>query len=231
MIFSAGSVKDAIFLIVAAVISLSVHEFAHAFAAHKCGDDTAYNFGRMSLNPLRHLDPFGFLSMLFMGFGWAKPVPVNMRGLRKPRRDIALVSIAGPASNFIMAFFGIGVLRLLLAINPFLFYTIEDTFTQKLTHNFLDFFWYFCILNVGLGIFNLIPIPPLDGSKILASLLPPKWGVRFIRLERYAPIFIMVIFALSYFDIFDPLFYPLVWLRAQILHLFTLPFGFGVTLF
>lgn len=223
MIFSAGSIKNAVFIIVAAIISLSVHEFAHAFAAHKCGDDTAYSFGRMTLNPLKHLDLFGFLSMLFMGFGWAKPVPVNMRGLRKPRRDMALVSLAGPASNFILAFLGVGVIRLLYLVNT------ESEFVYNLAFNFFLFFTYFCILNTGLGLFNLIPIPPLDGSKVLASLLPPKWGYRFIMLERYAPIFMMAIFALSYFEIFDPLFYPLVWLRTQILHLFTLPFGFGGT--
>ena len=227
MIFNVTSIQQAIFIIVVTVISLSAHEFAHAFTAHLCGDDTAYSYGRMTLNPLKHLDPFGFLAMLFMGFGWARPVPVNMRGLRNPRRDIALVSIAGPMSNFIMAFLAIGIIRLLLVINPLLYYDVQDTFTQKLTGNFFEFFWYFSVLNVGLGLFNLIPIPPLDGSKVLSSLLPPKWGYKFIMLERYTPIFMIALFALSYFDVFDPLFYPLIWLRAQILHLFSLPFFFG----
>ncbi|MBO4500942.1 MAG: site-2 protease family protein [Clostridia bacterium] len=221
MIFAVTSVKEIIFILVVTIISLSVHEFAHAFTAHLCGDDTAYSYGRMTLNPIKHLDPFGFLAMLFMGFGWARPVPVNMRGLKNPRRDMALVSLAGPLSNFILAFFGVAIIRLLFLVET------ENEFVFNLTYNFYLFFAYFSILNVGLGLFNLIPIPPLDGSKILSSLLPPKWGYKFMMLERYTPIFMVVLFALSYFDAFNTLFYPIVWLRSRILHLFTLPFFFG----
>lgn len=223
-----GDIRSALLMLLAVVISLTVHEYAHAFTAHKCGDNTAYAYGRMSLNPLKHIDLFGFIAMLFLGFGWAKPVPVNMRGLKNPRRDIALVSLAGPVSNFLMAFIAVGLMRLWFFAAPT---SQAVTSAARLWHGFFDSVTFllaiFAILNVGLGLFNLIPIPPLDGSKVLASLLPPKWGYKFIMLERYTPIFMMVIFALSYFDAFDPLFYPLIWLRAQILHLFTLPFFFG----
>ncbi len=223
-----GEIRYALLMLLAVVISLTVHEFAHAYIAHKCGDDTAYAFGRMTLNPLKHIDLFGFISMLLIGFGWAKPVPVNMRGLRNPRRDIALVSLAGPLSNFLMAFIGVGLIRLVGFIPALgVVATNFGSFLRSFVDSIYFLLYIFCLLNVGLGLFNLIPIPPLDGSKVLGSLLPPKLGMRFIQLERYAPVLMMVIFALSYFDVFDPLFYPLVWLRSQILHLFTLPFFFG----
>ncbi|MBO4861082.1 MAG: site-2 protease family protein [Clostridia bacterium] len=223
-----GEIRYAILMVVAVVAAMTVHEFAHAYAAHKCGDDTAYAFGRMTLNPLKHIDWFGFAAMLLMGFGWAKPVPVNMRGLRKPRRDIAIVAFAGPASNFILAFLCVGFMRLLfLLMSSGVVSFGSSTFGGKLFDSFYFLFAISAILNVGLGLFNLIPLPPLDGSKVLSSLLPHKWSARYLMLERYAPIIMVVIIALSYMDVLSPIFYPLEWLRDKILYVFSLPYVFG----
>lgn len=223
MIFQ-SSFTDVIFVLMSVIISLTVHEYSHGYVAYKCGDDTARNFGRLTLNPLKHLDIFGFLSMLLVGFGWAKPVPINIRNFRKPRRDIALVSIAGPASNFILGLIGVILFRIFLTLlNPSSAYieianisVTSQVGNQTLLNiywNFLLFFYYFSILNIGLGLFNLIPIPPLDGSKILSSLLPPKLGYKFLQLERYAGLFILILFALSYISSFSFLFTPIEYLR------------------
>lgn len=139
------------------LIALTIHEFAHAWAANNLGDPTARLEGRMSLNPLAHLDPIGTLTLIFFGFGWGKPVPVDSYNLKNPRRDSALISLAGPGSNFILTL-------LLAGINlvfPLPLYILRPLMT----------------INLGLGLFNLIPLAPLDGSKILIGLLPFETSV------------------------------------------------------
>ncbi len=146
-----------------------LHECAHAWAAYKLGDDTARQEGRMTLSPLAHIDPFGALLLLLCGFGWAKPVPVNPNHFDNPRKGMMLTAIAGPLSNLLAALAGVIALRLyaggLEAVNDALF--------------------YFVIININLCVFNLIPVPPLDGSRVLTYFLPPNAAVWFMRNQKY----------------------------------------------
>lgn len=234
MIFDIGF-PDILYYLLAVIIALTCHEFGHAYAAYKCGDNTARAFGRLTLDPLKHIDLFGFLAMLFAGFGWAKPVPINIRNMRKPRRDTALVSLAGPGMNFLLAFIGTFFFMLMrtLVLNIYCkefggnYYYIHEAAPLgcKLLENAEKFFWYFVVLNVGLGVFNLIPIPPLDGSKVVASVLPRKIGFKYMMLERYAGIFILVLFIVSRVSAFDFLFTPLEWIRNAIINGFEWLFG------
>jgi len=168
------------------LISLSVHEWMHGYMAYRLGDPTAKSMGRLSFNPLRHIDPIGFLALMFFHVGWAKPVSVNSRYFKNPKRDLALTALAGPASNFVLAFvcaflsvflFKIGLSLDLLTKTPFLvFCTMVDSMV---------------IINLGLCVFNLIPIPPLDGSKILYSVLPYQVIYKIIPYEKYIQ-FVMI---------------------------------------
>ena len=147
------------------LLALSVHEAAHGFAAWRLGDPTARNFGRLTLNPLKHLDPYGFICMLLVGFGWANPVPVNSRYFKKPRRDIALVGLAGPLSNLLLAVVFLLLLRFVgfgwLAQLP-----IANQLQFNLVYFTCVLLYYGVYMNVTLAIFNLLPVPPLDGSRI-----------------------------------------------------------------
>ncbi|MBQ6262065.1 MAG: site-2 protease family protein [Clostridia bacterium] len=167
------------------LIALVVHEVSHGYIAMKLGDPTARNLGRLTLNPLKHLDPIGTVCMVLFHFGWAKPVPVNTRYFKKPKRDMALTALAGPVSNFILGFFGVLVYRILYAI----FMKVAGPATSDLAINVmsttLQFFYMFGVLNVSLGVFNLIPIPPLDGSRILLVFLPTKAYFAVMKYERY----------------------------------------------
>lgn len=143
------------------LIAITVHEFAHAWMANRLGDPTAKLRGRLSLNPLDHLDPIGTLALLFFRFGWGKPVPVDPYNLRNPRRDSALISLSGPLSNFLLAIFLAIILR---------FFTISQ-FPLSIISLLLP---PIIILNVTLGVFNLLPVHPLDGGKILVGILPER---------------------------------------------------------
>lgn len=166
------------------MLSLSVHESAHGFIAHMCGDDTAYNFGRITLNPIKHLDPIGFLCMMLVGFGWAKPVPVNSRKFKNPKHGLILTSLAGPASNLLLGFLFAVMYKIYLMIISDVRITSEQQGFILVAVSLL--LWYAVSINVSLAVFNLFPIPPLDGSKILFSLLPYKIYYKFIMpYERY----------------------------------------------
>ncbi|MBR3149730.1 MAG: site-2 protease family protein [Eubacterium sp.] len=162
-----------------------VHELSHAFAAYKLGDDTAKREGRLTFNPLKHIDPIGMIMILLFGFGYAKPVPVNFSRLNNPKRDGALVALAGPASNIVMSFiFGF----LYTAVNKA--YTVSSVTALEI----LAYFFYFAAyINIALAVFNLLPIPPLDGSKILAGILPDKLYWKYMQYERYAMIVVLVL--------------------------------------
>jgi len=170
-----------IFLVAAVLLAVTVHEFAHALIADKLGDPTARLEGRLSLNPLVHLDPIGSLALLLLGIGWGKPVPIDPFNLKDPRRDSAIISLSGPASNLLVA--------LLLS---FSLRIIEPANTLLVTAYVSKFIVFFVQISVGLAIFNLIPIPPLDGSKILFGLLEPAQAAEWEEaLNRYGLIILL----------------------------------------
>jgi Zn-dependent protease len=164
----------------AALVALTIHEFAHGYVAYKLGDDTAKMMGRLSLNPIKHLDPFGAICMVLFHFGWAKPVPINPRNFKNPRSGFAISAMAGPATNLIVGFFTAFIYLLCLST----FRQVEATFLNNLQINILTFLQYFFIINVGLGIFNLIPVPPFDGSRILNVILPKRWYFKVMKYEK-----------------------------------------------
>ena len=175
------------------LFALTIHEVAHGYAAYKMGDPTAKVFGRLSLNPLKHLDPIGFLCMLLFRFGWARPVPINTRHFKNPRRGMAISALAGPFANVAMAFLGILVMRIYVAVLTPNFAALDTEFKYNLAVLVLDFFVQFASLNLYLGLFNLIPVPPLDGSRILFVLLPDKLYFGVMKYERYIQIAILIL--------------------------------------
>ncbi len=169
------------------LIALTFHEVAHGWMSYKLGDPTAYNLGRLTLNPIKHLDPLGTLAMLLVGVGWAKPVPVNSRYYKKPKLGMALTALAGPVMNLILAFVGVILFYVSMLIMSSV--TIDPILAQII----LTFFEYFAVLNAYLAVFNLIPVPPFDGSRIAFIFLPTKWYFGIMRYER---IIVLVMLAL-----------------------------------
>ena len=189
--FSTDTLIQFLFVVPCVLIALTFHDFAHGYMAYKLGDPTAKNFGRLTLNPLKHLDPIGTICMIFFHFGWAKPVPINSRYFKKPRRDMALTAAAGPIMNFILAFFGVLVCRILTKI--FVAFPAQSDFVYYIQYAALTLFSYFHMLNLSLGVFNLIPIPPLDGSRIFYIFLPPKWYFGVMKYEKYIQLALLVL--------------------------------------
>ncbi len=166
--------------------AVPVHEFAHAFAASKLGDDTPERQGRVTLNPFAHLSLWGSLMLIVAGFGWGKPVNVNPNNFKKPKRDMMLSSLAGPASNFIMAFLSMIICKLTLYVGVYRFES-ETCMWLSLV------FRYICVINIALGVFNFLPIPPLDGSKIFNAVLPDRVYFKIMSVERYIALVMIVL--------------------------------------
>ena len=195
---NAGSVREALVMFLLTVpsmlIALTFHEVAHGFVAYKCGDPTAKYMGRLTLNPIKHLDPIGSLCMLLTGYGWARPVPVNSRYFKKPRNGMALTALAGPMTNFILGVLGTFIYCVLLRV----FYVdILLGESSNLLIAALDFFFYFAWINFTYAIFNMIPLPPFDGSRIFLVFLPPKYYFGIMKYERYIMIGVLCLLAFS----------------------------------
>ena len=169
-----------LYSIPAVLLALSIHEYSHAFAAYKCGDPTARNPGRMTLDPVKHLDPIGLICLLLFRFGWAKPVPVNSRNFKHPKKDNIIVSLSGIIANFILSFIAAAVLFIAIGLGV----------TNGI---FIHIMVPIITLNITLGIFNLIPIPPLDGFQFLSSFLTRKASAVINVLYRYGFIILLIL--------------------------------------
>lgn len=170
------NLQDIIIRTIAVLVAIIPHEMAHGYAAYLCGDETAKNDGRLSLNPLHHLDPIGTICLIFFKFGWAKPVMINPNNFRDRKKGTFFVSIAGVLTNFILAIIAVIIMKY-IRLSDFVF------------ELFMNIFWF----NIILGVFNLIPIPPLDGSKLLFSFLPLKYEYYLIKYEKYGYIILLLL--------------------------------------
>ena len=202
----------------AVVLSLTFHEFAHAFTAVKLGDNTPAITGRLSMNPLAHLDILGFICMLLTGFGWAKPVQVNPRNFQKRKRDMAITAGAGPLSNVMLSFVCVFILALLDKLGVLYIYYGKGYFSglnfwTALLMVIGTIIYYMSYLNLYLAVFNLIPIPPLDGSRLVDALLPGKVSYYYNRYGTYFQIGLFaVLMLIIYFDLFN----PIAWVAQKI---------------
>ncbi|MCJ7802420.1 MAG: site-2 protease family protein [Candidatus Marinimicrobia bacterium] len=202
-----------VILIPVIIFALSFHEFSHGWMAHRYGDPTAKNAGRLTLNPMAHLDLFGTMALYFMGFGWAKPVPVDPRYLANPKKDMMRIALAGPVSNLILAFTSGVFLSILLRLgiigsqSPLIMVLIMSL-----------------QINLVLAIFNFIPIPPLDGSRILEGLIPYKYHSELAKLEYYGPRVLFGLILISMFTRFN-IFSVII---SPVMSIFLKLFTFGI---
>ena len=199
------------------MLILPLHELAHGFVAYKLGDNTAKRQGRLTLNPLYHIDYIGALCMLLVGFGWAVPVPVNPYNLKNPKRDMALVALAGPVANLIAALAGYLISNILIFTVP-----AETQMTAGWFSAVIVCLSYYCRVNVGLAVFNLIPLPPLDGAKILGAFLPDRTYVKMQMNERTLSIVLIVCVWIGIVD--KIVYYPRMLLESVLWFVSTLPF-------
>ncbi len=177
-----------LFLAMVLIVSLAIHEFAHAYASDKLGDPTAKSLGRLTLNPLAHLDPVGTLLMLVAGFGWGKPVPFNPMYLKNPKRDAAIISFAGPFANFVIALVFILLTKLL----------VSNLASGNIVLFIAALFKFAAYYNIILGVFNLIPLHPLDGFKVVNGLLPGYLSVQWVQMAPYG-IFVLLFLVFTNF--------------------------------
>ena len=199
------SLVEVLIIAAAAVLCITLHETCHGLAAYALGDPTARRMGRLSLNPMKHVDLFGLLMLMVAKVGWAKPVPVDARYFKKPRAGMAIVALAGPLSNVLLSALAAA------GYTASMFYSIflEAAWLELLG----DFFYYVFFISAGLAVFNLLPLPPLDGSKLLFSLLPEAHYWKLMRYERYGMLLLMALVLTGVLDI------PLNFLREGLLEL------------
>ncbi len=184
-----GFVLEYGLIIAASLLCIMFHEVSHGLTALKLGDSTARDAGRLTFNPIKHVDIFGLLMMAIFRFGWAKPVPISMRNFKHPVRDMAITAAAGPLSNVVLAFLALCVRAALL------YFSLQNG--SEVLNILVTFFEYVAVLSVGLAVFNVIPIPPLDGSKVVNALLPREIYYKILRYERYGFIVMIVVLYLG----------------------------------
>ena len=203
-----------ILMLPAILLSLSVHEAAHGYVAYKLGDPTAKNLGRLTLNPLKHINPFGFIAMVVFSVGWANPVPINTRNFKNPRKGMAISAAAGPISNLCLAIIFAILLKIVMIplqlemdaalMSSYTLTEVYETLHSNMSYTLLSLIammlFLGIILNVNLMVFNLIPLPPLDGSRMAYVFLPTETYFKIMQYEQYIMIGFIVLFALRVFD-------------------------------
>ena len=197
----------------ACLVSLTVHELSHGLAAYRLGDPTAKLNGRLTLNPISHIDWIGLFLLLAVGVGWTKPVPVDPRNFKNPRAGMAVTALAGPASNFLLALLSLGAGTLLIRFFP----------TSRAAAYLLLFLCQLAVLNVGLGLFNLIPLPPLDGSRVVELLLPDHLYRFVLRYERYLILLVVLLAWMGFFG--GPLYTAMGWVTRLLCQVSGFPFS------
>jgi len=229
-ILQGGDLKEALIQLLLSlpiiILALTVHETAHGYVAYRCGDPTAYNLGRLTLNPIKHLDPIGFLAMLVFGYGWAKPVPINTRYFRNPKRDMAITAAAGPLSNLLMAIVSAVLCGALRAWYVYLLYTNpQNEFAMTCVFVTMTLFELGALYNFLFMAFNLIPVPPFDGSRIAFVFLPARLYFKVMRYERQI-MFGLLIGLLVLSRVFS--FSPFSWIAYTLTDLIVNPVAKGV---
>lgn len=195
------------------LLALAFHEYSHGWVANKLGDPTAKNAGRLTLNPISHLDPIGTIMLFIVHFGWAKPVPVNPINMENPKKDMLWVSLAGPGSNMLLAL-GFGLLVRMFG-TPHL--TVSGS--SGLVQLFQVMLVYGVIINLALAVFNMLPIPPLDGSKILHAFIPDEYEYQYQQFQQYGPFVLIGLVALGIygnFSIFGAILMPFISIFSQL---------------
>ena len=207
--FENFDIRNLLLMAVPVLLALTVHEYAHALAAHKLGDNTAKNEGRLTLNPLAHLDPIGTLMLFFSQlFGWAKPVPFNPANFRNPVRDSTLVALAGPVSNLITAVFVAVIFKIFILLDLF------RLMPQSSVQDLIDIFSIAILINVAIGVFNMLPMPPLDGFKVLSYFLPHRWVVASY---QYSTVFFIIFIVLIALGVLQTIIGPVIYFIQSII--------------